>query len=110
LTVNHTTIQTFAKRNTPWRVTVSASGTNVINGASTIPVSQMQMQVTNSTITDRPLITLSTTAQTLAADAAVTSVDKTTGHTINYILAGGANLLKSSGNYTTTLTFTMTLY
>lgn len=110
VTISNTTLRTYVKKNTPWRLSIAASGTNLVNGTSTIPISQIKMQVTNTTITDRPLITLSSANQTLAADASVVVSDRTTDLNINYILAGGANLLNSAGSYQTTLTFTLAAY
>ncbi len=109
VTVSNTTMRTFVRKNTTWSLSVQASSANLTSGSSTIPVNQVRMQVTNTTITNRPLITLSTTAQTLASDLNITAGDRTTDLSINYIVSGGANFLTTNGNYSTTLTFTMTL-
>ncbi len=109
LTVSHTTLRTYVKKNTPWSLSVQASGTNLTNGASAIPVGTITMQVTNATISNRPLVTLSATSQTIASDLSITAPDRTTDLLINYNLSGGTDLLKPSGTYGTTLTFTMSL-
>ena len=109
VTVSNTTVRTTVRRNFAWSLSVRASSANLTNGSLTIPVNQVKMQVTNTNITNTPLVTLSTTAQTLASDLSVVNLDRTTNLSINYILSGGANLLKTGGNYSTTLTFTMTL-
>lgn len=109
VTTSNTTVRTFVKKNTPWSLSVHTSGTDLLNGSSAIPVSSIKMQVTNTTVSNRPLITLSSTSQTLASDLSVLASDRTTNLLINYTLTGGTGLLQSSGNYSTTLTFTMSI-
>lgn len=109
VTISNTTLRTFVRKNTPWSLSVRAASTDLTNGVSIIPANQIKMQVTNTTVTNRPLITLSATNQTLASDLSIFAGDRTTDLIINYTLTGGAGLLKSSGNYSTTLTFTMSI-
>ena len=92
--------------NRPYNLMVKTSGVNLVNGANTIPVSNISAQTTgtgNGTAT--PVAALSTTDQTLAS-AVPPSMSKTISMQYSTAAANQA-FLKPAGPYVTTLTYTV---
>ena len=92
--------------NRPYDLKIKTSGTDLVNGTNTIPVSNVTAQTTgtgNGTAT--PVAALSTTDQTLAS-AIPASMSKTISMQYSTAAANVA-FLKPAGAYVTTLTYTV---
>ena len=90
-----------------YTLTVRASGVNLTSGTNTIPVNLIGVTVTTPNIGATPEKRLTTTAQTLVSYTSPTAFANT-NLTVQYRLYSDVALLKPAGNYTTTLTFTLT--
>lgn len=93
-------------------LTVKAAG-NLINGSNSIPISNINLQLTGlrnggvniNLLSAIPLVTLSTTPATFYSGLSV-SLLSTIYFSFSYQTTGGANFLnKPAGTYSTTLTF-----
>lgn len=98
------TITTNASMN--WVLKVRAAG-SLDRMGSQIPVSNMGMKVINIPGTP-PEIILATSDQDIASGSSA-AVMQTIPVEIRYRAMGGNDFLKSAGDYTTTLTFTLTM-
>ena len=83
----------------PWTITVRAGG-NLISGASTIPISNVSWTATPSPTCRNG--TLSTVAQTLATGAGLINIDR---GDVTFRFVNSWNY--TVGNYTQTVTFTL---
>ncbi len=82
-----------------------AAGDPTFNGQS-IALNQVNVRVTNTTVITQPEKPLSTALQLIASDRSGNGGEVNVIN-INYRINGGDHLLKPSGNYTTTLTFSL---
>ncbi|CCH03094.1 hypothetical protein FAES_5095 [Fibrella aestuarina BUZ 2] len=105
VTLSHNTLQMSLSALSVYSLQVKAAG-NLNNGMYSIPVSQVRLRVTNLSGATGG-VTLNTAYQTLASFWTLLPAYNVPV-TIEYKLAGGQEILRPGGAYTTTLTFLLT--
>lgn len=105
VTLTHNTLQINLSALSSYSLQVRAAG-NLNSGMYSIPISQLRLRVTNLTGANGG-ITLSTAYQSLASFWTLLPAYNVPV-TVEYKLAGGQQLLRPGGAYTTTLTFLLT--